>query len=149
MIYQAVKLISEQLNTYFIDEIGEDGTYVEPGNIALIESNSDGPGMGNNSNGLEDKVIATLVNMQEEKVLKNLPAYAIQQADKVVYENPPVILNLYLLFTATNTNYNKALVYLAYVVAFFQGKRIFSNSNTPIRSDLTSYSSKWRCSGYK
>jgi hypothetical protein len=105
--------------------------------------------MGNNSNGLEDKVIATLVNMQEEKVLKNLPAYAIQQADKVVYENPPVILNLYLLFTATNTNYNKALVYLAYVVAFFQGKRIFSNSNTPIRSDLTSYSSKWRCSGYK
>jgi hypothetical protein len=98
MIYQAVKLICEQLNQYFIDEIGEDDTYVKPGNIALIDAKTEGNGPPGNTNGQEEGILATLVNMQEEKVLKNLPAYAIRDSEKVVYENPPIILNLYLLF---------------------------------------------------
>jgi hypothetical protein len=137
MIYQAVKLICEQLNQYFIDEIGEDDTYVKPGNIALIDAKTEGNGPPGNTNGQEEGILATLVNMQEEKVLKNLPAYAIRDSEKVVYENPPIILNLYLLFSAVNGNYDKALVYLANVIAFFQGKRSFTNLNTPIRSDLS------------
>jgi hypothetical protein len=40
-------------------------------------------------------------------------------------------------FSAVNGNYDKALVYLANVIAFFQGKRSFTNLNTPIRSDLS------------
>lgn len=136
MIYQAVKLICEQLNQFFIDELGEDGTYVMPGNIALIDSKSENNGPSDTTNGLEEKVVATLVNMQEEKVLKNLPAHSIRDTDQVIYENPPILLNLYILFTATNGLYDKALVYLALVVAFFQGKRTFTNLNTPIRSDL-------------
>jgi hypothetical protein len=137
MIYQAIKLICEQLNQYFIEELSEEGSFVQTGNIALIESKNEGNSPQDNGNGLEDKVIATLVNMQEEKVLKNLPAYAIRETEKVVYENPPVLLNLYLLFSATNIAYDKALVYLALVVAFFQGKRTFTNANTPIRSDIS------------
>jgi len=137
MIYQAVKLICEQLNQYFVAELGEEGSFVQTGNIALIESKNEVNGPQDNGSNLDDKVIATLVNMQEEKVLKNLPAYAIRETEKVMYENPPVLLNLYLLFSATNTSYDKALVYLALVVAFFQGKRTFTNSNTPIRSDIS------------
>ena len=40
------------------------------------------------------------------------------------YDNPPVNLNLYLLFSVCMPNYEHALIYLSHVIGFFQGKEI-------------------------
>ncbi len=122
MIYQALKLIVSELNTY-LDPV--EGDQAVLGNIALYESKLEG-------SQLTDKVVATLVGIQEEASLKNRPPYRVNSLQQTEYKNPPVTLNLKLLFSVTTENYNNALVYLSRVIAFFQHKRSFTNQNTPV-----------------
>jgi hypothetical protein len=51
--------------------------------------------------------------------------------------NPPVKLNLYILFSASSSdgqekNYKEALKRISRVVEFFQAKNVFNSSNTPM-----------------
>jgi hypothetical protein len=106
-------------------------------NIALFESNSPA--------NLDDKIVFTLVNIEEESTLKNAPYQKRNGGNTARYENPPVYLNLYLLITSCNKtagqndkNYLDALEKLSHVIRFFQGKNAFSlaNSSSP---DLTKF----------
>lgn len=131
MIYQVLRIITHELNQYFIQLENADATYVMLGNIATYEQKSDGPGNGP-SDDYDNKVIGTLVSLQEEKTLKNRPFRKVNPQDRVEYKNPPVPVNIYVLFTATNKNYENALIYISRVVNFFQGKNLFTNQNTPV-----------------
>ena len=131
MIYQALRIVAHELNQYFNQLEGQDGSYVMLGNIASFDHKNDNQG-GGQTNEYENKVLMTLVNLQEEKILKNLPHAQVNPFDKTEYKNPPVSLNLFVLFTATNVNYENALIYISRVVGFFQGKTIFTNQNTPV-----------------
>lgn len=101
------------------------------GNIATYEQKNDNQGNGP-SDEYDNKVIVTLVNLQEEKTLKNRPHFKVNSLDRTEYKNPPVPVNIYVLFTATNKNYQNALIYLSRIVNFFQGKSVFTNQNTPV-----------------
>lgn len=90
-------------------------------NVALVES-ADGANDIHNHN-----VIISLVNIEEESSLKNGLHYRRTSVGGIQYENPPVYLNLYLLFTTNFPNsYNKSLVLLGFIIQFFQGQNIFS-----------------------
>ncbi|MEL6274539.1 MAG: DUF4255 domain-containing protein, partial [Bacteroidota bacterium] len=95
------------------------------GNVAMVEQGSDPS--------LENKLIISLVNIEEERSLKN--ARVVRPtglAGGLSYENPPVSLNLYLLFSANfANNYEKSLAYLSMVIEFFQQKQTFSLANSP------------------
>lgn len=135
MIYQALKLVATELNTYLNTLTDASDDLVILGNIALIDSKTESGGSGGGSAPLEDKVLLTLVNIREENTLKNLPAYRVDSFNKQTeYKNPAVNLNLYILFSVTSNNYQNALLYLSRVISFFQGKRIFTNHNTTIPS---------------
>lgn len=136
MIYQALKLIATELNTYLDSLTEASDDLVLLGNIAMIESKMEaGGGGGGGAAPLEDKILLTLVNIQEENTLKNLPAQRLDSfAKQTEYRNPAVNLNLYILFSVTNNNYQNALLYLSRIISFFQGKRIFTNQNTPVPS---------------
>jgi len=129
MIYQALKLIAVELNEYMDAITSASDDLVTLGNIALFDNKGEA-GVGSNS--LEEKVLVTLVNLQEEKTLKNLPAHKINSFNETEYKNPPVMLNLIVLFSVTSTNYQNALIYLSRIISFFQHKRSFTNQNTPI-----------------
>jgi len=133
MIYQVLRIITHELNQYFTQLENNDGTYVTLGNIASYEQKSEGQGNGPVDE-FDNKVVLTLVNLQEEKTLKNRPHTKINPLDRTEYRNPPVPINIYTLFTATNKNYENALIYLSRVVSFFQGKNLFTNQNTPVPS---------------
>ncbi len=133
MIYQVLRVITHELNQYFIQLENDDGIYAALGNIAAYEQKSEGQGNGP-ADELDNKVVVTLVNLQEEKTLKNRPHTRINSLDRTEYRNPPVPINIYALFTATNRNYENALIYLSRVVSFFQGKNLFTNQNTPVPS---------------
>jgi hypothetical protein len=49
-----------------------------------------------------------------------------------VLKNPPIQLNLYVLFAAYFPgNYLEALKFISLVLGFFQGKQVFTAQNTP------------------
>lgn len=122
MIFEVIQIIAEQVNNY-LDEIGLDKSVVAE-NIAFLESQNE-----NVAGNLEDKVALTLINLSEETTLKNFPNHSIENA-KTIYKNSVINLNLYLLFSANRTKYINSLNDLSKIIAFFQGKKLFTQANT-------------------
>lgn len=122
MIFEVIQIIAEQVNNY-LDQIGLEKTVV-PENIAFLESQNE-----NAATNLEDKVALTLINLDEEATLKNFPNHAIEDS-KTIYKNSIINLNLYLLFSANRTAYINSLNDISKIIAFFQGKKIFTQANT-------------------
>ena len=76
------------------------------------------------------KVLLSVVNIQEERTLKNGPTYVRDDAAlRVRYENPPTFLNLAVLVTATHTDYIDALRALSRALLFFQFRNVFTQEN--------------------
>ncbi|MBB4079690.1 hypothetical protein GGR28_002315 [Lewinella aquimaris] len=120
MLLESLRLVEQSLNTYLFQRLGGVAGVVEValGNVSAIEQ----PGAN-----LDDKLIISLVNIEEERSLKNARTVrANGLTGTMEYRNAPVSLNLYLLFSANFTNnYDKALRILSLVIEFFQGNRVF------------------------
>ena len=126
ILSNALNTVSQELTTYIRSvepELNED--IVVLGNIAMLETNGNG-----GDTQIEQRIVLSLVNIEEEKRLKNTPPYKKQNGD-VEFVHPPVYINLYLLFSANFDNYNNALIRLSRVIEFFQGKRYFTAKNSP------------------
>jgi hypothetical protein len=124
MIYRTLLFLSEQLNAY-IDQVrsNTDGIptpYVILQNISRLDEEA---------LKTTNKVLLTLVNLAEETTLKNNPANFVKN-NITEYGNPPVNLNLYVLFSVCMVNYELALRYLSYTINFFQGKSVFTLKNS-------------------
>jgi len=123
MIRQAIKYIADELN--FL--IGGSPPPVILGNISRLDS-------GGESTEMQQKIVLTLVNIEEEKTLKNEPAY-VKTGDKIEKRNPTLFLNLYILFSSADDKYEMALNRIDSVVEVLQGKHVFTSAN----SDTGSY----------
>jgi hypothetical protein len=80
----------------------------------------------------------TLVNVEEERVLKSQTTAVVDEAGRVSHLNPEIKLNLYMLVTANFTNYPTALEHLSAVIRFFQAKSVFTSKNSPLLPDAIS-----------
>ena len=116
MIFEVLQVIKEEVNSYLKPSVNT----VTLENIANVDQDGD-----NDSSG----IVLTLLNMQEEFALKNQSNHRIHGTE-VTYKNPKVNLNLYLLFSANNSVYTESLKSISKIIQFFQGKRIFTQSNT-------------------
>jgi hypothetical protein len=123
MIDKVLLLITSQLNQYIQPIVG--GDEVVMGNIALNDSPD--------QNVLKDKVVVSVVNIEEESTLKNSSHHSKQQ-NSLSYKNTPVFLNLYVLFCAHYPgSYETALGRLSRVIEFFQHRSSFDiNSSQPL-----------------
>jgi hypothetical protein len=72
----------------------------------------------------------TLVNIEEEKTMKSQVS-AVKKNNTVMYLNPDIKLNLYVLITTNFGDYATALKFLSYVISFFQSKNVFDHQNSP------------------
>lgn len=120
MLLEALQIVENSLRTYLEQRLGTGpGTMVCLGNVAMADQNND----------LDDKLIISLVNIEEESSLKN--ARTVRSSALTggsTYHNAPVSLNLYLLFSANfANNYDNALRILSLVLEFFQGQRTFTS----------------------
>jgi len=71
----------------------------------------------------------SLVNLEEEATLRNT-SHAIRHPDNTVtYREPPLFLNVYLLFAANFSNYDTSLLRLSQTIELFQSKRMFEAAN--------------------
>ena len=122
MIYEALQILSEQLDNYLT--ISGLNNLVVLENIAMIETTSE------NSDKLTNKVVLTLLNLEEETTLKNLPNYTVINKSTTEYRNPPIHLNLFLLISGNCNTYVNSLRCISKTIEFFQGKKIFTAENT-------------------
>jgi hypothetical protein len=82
----------------------------------------------------ENSIILTLVNVEEEKVLKSQVPYFKESNGSIFKTNPEIKLNLQILFTANFSNYKMAVKFLSEVISFFQAKNVFDHKNSPTLS---------------
>ncbi len=79
---------------------------------------------------LENQLILSLINLEEEATLKNGPT-AFRQGGLVDYRHRPVHLNLFLIFAANYMNYDTSLQRVDQVVTYFQSHKQFDLSGFP------------------
>lgn len=128
MIDVALSIVKSELERYIKSLGGGEDLNREKevvlGNIALLESND--------AEAIKNKIVMTLVNVEEESALKNTKG--MQRVNgEIRIENPPMYLNLYLLFT-TNLppdKYEDAILRLSNIIEFFQGRNMFTIQNSP------------------
>lgn len=121
MIAHALTIVINELKNHLKVYAPSDGLEVELGNIA------EGFGAGGV---VRDKLYLSLVNIKEEKSLKNIPNYVRNDTTlSVTYENPPVFLNFQILIVATHPNYTNALLMLSRAIRFFQYRNVFTQDN--------------------
>ena len=126
MMVEAIALLLRQLNEYIAQVDGTAGAPSQAvwGNIAHLDRQEI-------ATELENHLVLSLVNLEEERALKNGKAFAPVGAGEVGYRNRPIHLNLFLLFTSNYRNYGTALRRLAQVLTFFQSKQKFTFGNSP------------------
>lgn len=136
MIRNILQLIANELNSCILaenQELAEDPVVL--GNIGLSTA------LGGGEAYMQDKIVLSLVNLMEEITLKNTSAYRGTSMLPQV-ENPPTFLNLFLLFSAnftspqgggnsSQTPYDNGIIFLSFVIQFFQSKRLFTVQNAP------------------
>jgi hypothetical protein len=117
-----------ELNKHLADSYGNASSaqpQVGLGNLAEGFLTSSG------NNGVSrDMIYLSMVNIREEKTLKNLSNRVRNDSTlQVTYENPPVFLNFLILMAATHSVYNNALLALSRAIRFFQSKNVFTQEN--------------------
>ncbi|MGB0788474.1 MAG: DUF4255 domain-containing protein [Marinirhabdus sp.] len=122
MIYETLEILKHQVNQYLETLYPGETDVVTLDNIALWESPD--------SNAMNDKIVVSLLNLDEEPTLRNNPNKRFQNG-QTVYQNTPVNVNLYVLFSSNRSTYSKSLTSLSEIIQFFQGKRVFNQTNTP------------------
>jgi hypothetical protein len=123
---EAITLLLAQLNEYIAQADGSPGAPSQAvlGNIAQLDRQEV-------ATELENHIVLSLVNLEEERALRNGKTATPLATGDVAYRNRPIHLNLFLLFTANYRNYGTALRRLAQVLTFFQGKQRFTFGNSP------------------
>lgn len=124
MLFRSLEFLKEQLNLY-LDTFPPDDPQV-PKPIVKLENiaSLDEQAIKN-----VDNILISLVNIAEETTLKNIPHY-VKEFPNTVYRNPPVYLNLFVLFSAVLKKYEHGLILLSRVIQFFQGKHSFDHKNS-------------------
>ncbi len=153
MIYAALTVLAELLNAYLSNRFGatEDRVVLsnivdQEGKVAIQET---------------DKIILTLINMEEEAVISSGGRLGTAGGG---FMNRPVNMNLFILFSAyfSRGNYEESLKFLSATISFFQANRFFDHQNTPdlddniekmtceiVNTDLQSLSHLWGVLGGK
>ena len=97
----------------------------------LVNQNGELAFTTSSQNQSEHKIVITLVNVEEERILKEQNYFKKSPEDTIISLNPEIRVNLSVLFTAYSTSYDTSLRMLSYLLGFFQMKNVFNPQNTP------------------
>jgi hypothetical protein len=128
MLDTVLTKIAERFNDFLLPQSGGGNGELfrlTVGDISRHAQESD----SSNANSIQNNIVLTLVNIEEETSLKN--NYPIRQEDTaLITQKPTLYLNLYLLFAANFDVYDEALKHLGYVLRFFQttNKVVFTDT---------------------
>ncbi|SRX54955.1 DUF4255 domain-containing protein [Aequorivita sp. CIP111184] len=126
MIYETLEIIKDQVSKYLELKTADS-------NLVVLEnvSKHDDPEI----NTMNDKVVLTLLNIEEEIALKNNPNVKFKNGE-TIYKNTPVNLNVFALFSVNRNTYTRSLTAVSYIIEFFQSKKIFTQNNTTLNPSI-------------
>lgn len=135
MIKEVLTILKDKLN----DSVNglKDGQH--SGDIAVVE---DIAKHDDDTSGLDDKVVITLLNVEEESTLKNRSWYTRTTVteDPLLYDmkkqNPPAYLNLYLMIAANRNAYDKSLSDISKVIEIFQTNNVLEYIDTDVKKNF-------------
>lgn len=123
----------DEINTYLRSKLSFEGDVkIVLENIArLQDSNSAGT--------TANRIILSLVNIEEDRISKNPENFTRTDDNRVIYRNPAIPVNLYCLFAYNpaetdnefTNHYEEGLMYVSYVMRFFQHRNVFTPQNSP------------------
>lgn len=117
MIHKILPTIVDELNAYISGVYGFHATEkkVLLGNLIDQNGRPNGQGM--------DKIICSLVNIQKDQ--------SISKNTGRTLHSPPVHVNINVLFAANFNDYVTGLKWISDILAYFDGKPVFTTQNTP------------------
>lgn len=129
MIDQALTFLNTQLDNYLRAKLdpADSSPFIQLANIAWNDTDT------SNATGANASASAfiTLVNIEEDRISKSPEGYMRQTNSSIIYKNPKVFLNLYLLFSVNLSSYPESLKRLSYIIQFFQYQNVFTTLNSP------------------
>jgi|SRR6185503_16313561 len=126
MIQETFKFLAEEINKYLSKKltVTTDKRLVL-GNVGkALDSDT------SSQNALNGKAIMSLINVEEDRVAMQQENW-VKSPSGITYKNPPVYLNLYVLFAVNRADYSDSLKYLALIIQFFQSQNVFTPLNYP------------------
>ena len=126
MIYETLEIVKDQVSKY-LEQKTTDANLVVLENVSKYED----PDI----NTMSDKVVLSLLNIEEEISLKNNPNIKVKIGE-TIYKNAPVNLNVFALFSANRNTYTRSLTAISFIIEFFQSKKIFTQTNTPLNPTI-------------
>lgn len=131
MISDLLVLLKDATNDHLAANLGWGGTQPDHGQVVFLD--------GEKADGLELKLGAVsllVVNLEQEHTLRPGDPYRVVQADGTTQRvQPPIHLNVYVLFIARFKEYQQSLRYISLILQFFQTHRVLDHENTPALSD--------------
>ncbi len=123
MLSHALTIVVNELNKHLSESYSVTSDSVALGNIA--------EGFGTNAGDLaRGNIYLSIVNIKEDKALKNVPHYVRNDIKLTAsFGNPPVFLNFQILVVVTHKKYADALLGLSRIIQFFQFKNTFTQDN--------------------
>ena len=128
MIRTTLEFIQKELEAYIVEREQDPANYSE-GHVVDLKSIV----LPNGNLNVDDNLHITmmLAGLGEERREGKRP-YLLQKEDKEVLKlNPPVELDLFILFAAHKGNYETALRDLSNVISFFQANPVFDEQKFP------------------
>jgi hypothetical protein len=128
MFISFINFLKEDLNSFISNKIGTTDTFVLFSNLNNITESS---------TGLDNKIIISIVNIEEEKMLQNPDNYT-KLNNEINYRKPPVWLNIVCLFTyyTKSTEAYDGLDLLGNIVQYFQSKPRLSKSTALVPANF-------------
>jgi hypothetical protein len=129
MINDALDFIANHIDRYLLQQQAQGNLILPAVKHPVILGNISQAGTSTDST-LQNMIIVSLIKIEEDRISRSQDNY-IRVDQQVIYRNPPVYLNLDILFTANYENYKTALLLLSFVIQFFQFQNVFTPQNSP------------------
>lgn len=123
MVKEALDFLRIELDTYLNLKTFQNTEWVSLENVAFIND-------GNANSESKSKIILSLVNVEEDNVMKQQENFSRAEG-RILYKNPKIFLNLFILFTTNATSYPDSLKKLSMVMQFFQANPVFDSLTSP------------------
>jgi len=109
-----INFLKQDLNTFISNKLGTTGSFVLFSNLNNIAEGT---------TGVDNKIIISIVSIEEEKMLKTPDNYT-RINNEINYKKPPVWLNVTCLFTffTRSTDTYEGIDLLGNIVQYFQSK---------------------------
>lgn len=128
MIRTALEFIKRELDAYMVAREQDPANYVLGSVVDLLPVISPNGDININDS---KHITLMLAGMEEERNEGKRPYFMSTDDSQLKRLNPPVNINLYVLFIASNGNYETALRDCSSVISFFQANPVFDETRFP------------------